>query len=231
MSPSDDPTDNFNNGVCSQITVAAVNAKSAHLSMAAVTTATGGGSADNAAVTSCLLGEVFPSSYENVDAAASPMSAAFYERCTFLLHRYSRAFSSPGGVLRNSSLLLAWHDRSAQSDMWLGEEEMVIKRFISDYGKYNKKFGGGGKGKSAVSSPSRKKSTANGSVVSDTVPAPPALDRPVLSQSMTALLQALPLEVRSIHCLSFVFLCCQIMTRPSLCCNSRRSLHPNPHSR
>ena len=196
LSPSDDPSDSSNNGApANVVTLAAVNARSAHLSRSAA-------GADDAAVTSCFLGEVFPSSdalasdasMSAADDAASVASMDYYQRFTFLLHRYSRAFASPEGVLRNSPLLMAWHDRSAQSDMWLGEEEAAIKRFISDYGKYNKKFGGG-KGK-AASSPTRKRSTANGSNSADVTPVLPTLERPVLSPSMMALLQALPLEVR-----------------------------------
>ena len=204
MSPLDDPSDiDNNNNNNNKVIVAAVNARSAHLAMAAATAG-----AKDAAVTSCFLGEVFPSS----DAAAAAASTTFYQRFTFLLHRYSRAFASPEGVLRNSPLLMAWHDRSAQSDMWLGDEEAAIKRFISDYGKYNKKVGGG-KGKGASSPTARKKSTtANGDNAADATPVPPTLERPELSPSMMALLQALPLEVSEIDMqlvgcrFSFIFL-------------------------
>ena len=233
MSPSDEPSENSNSSSVvvpvGQVMVAAVNARSAHLSMAAATAATGADDTAAAAVTSCFLGEVFPSSdaaataavsmsaADEAAAAAASASMAFYQRFTFLLHRYSRAFASPEGVLRNSSLLVAWHDRSTHSDMWLGEEEATIKRFISDYGKYNKKVGGG-KGKAVSSPASRKKSSANGSNNADIIPVPPTLERPVLSPSMTALLQALPLEVRN-TCITFFsflhhpFISCQIMTR------------------
>lgn len=178
-------------------TVVAVNARSAHV-VSTVTAAAGeGGVADMPSggghAVSCFLGELFPirPKPSSTVAAASSAGTKWFQKMIFLLHRYARAFSAPDAILRSTSMLLAWHDRTADSDVRLGEEEAAVKRFLSDFGKYQKKYG---KGAHKSSTAAAKNKRAGGAGV-DAVPSAPKLERPALDASMEALLQALPLEV------------------------------------
>jgi hypothetical protein len=112
--------------------IVALNVSSSHLSTKFIKDMD---AADDCFV-SCLLGEVFSrpvgksrsvsrlSGYfrANSDTIDSENSE-WCKKQTFDLHRHSELFSQSDSVLRNSSILLAWHDRSLDSDLWLYEEE------------------------------------------------------------------------------------------------------------
>jgi hypothetical protein len=186
------------------VQVVAVNARSAHL----VSAPTDG----PATVLTCLLGEVFPRTWSPTSSSSSSSAdagvadsdddptasdAAHYRRLIFHLHRYSHAFSSPSVLLRRSLMLLAWHDRTPGSDVLVGEEEAAIKRFVSDYGKYQKKYGGKSGAKAAAAAKNKRGLTGGdkGGANGNATPPAPKLQRPELSVAVTALLQGLPLEM------------------------------------
>ena len=195
------------------VQVISVNARSAH----AVSSSFDVDAAFSAGccTVSCFLGELFPSPPKRrtrsrpsaATATATSTSTVaveqeqeqphispdteWYQQMTFLLHRYARAFSASDTVLRGTSMLLAWHDRSADSDARLGDEEAAVKRFLGDLGKYQKKHGKGARRSSAATA----KNKRGGAGTDAAAPSAPRLQRPALGTAMEALLQALPLEI------------------------------------
>lgn len=104
-------------------------------------------------IISCLLGDVFSApvtqgeggetvsrSYSCSNASRNN-NAEWYRQESFNIHRFSNSLIKPDSILRNSSMLLAWHDRSPGSDIFLNDEEMALKQFSSDMKKYQSKYG------------------------------------------------------------------------------------------
>lgn len=169
------------------VTVVALNVSSAHMTAKSLIRQ---GTSPNGYFISCLLGEVFPNvvSSEIEEFSVLPDSAEnsnenelnLFDKANFHLHRFSDPFVSPESVLRNSSMLLAWHDRSADSDLQLNEEELALKQFTSDMKKYQTKFGKGKGGKHKQRSP------GSGPEVT---PPPPKLRREQITPQLEAVLQ------------------------------------------
>lgn len=128
-----------------KIKIVAVNISSALLSTTSILNEKE--SLEDTFLITCLLGELFSSpavtsksfsrdeSYDELDFTE------IYSKQSFDLHRYSESFNDPDSVLRKGLLLLAWHDLSWNSDTRLNDEEVSIKRYITDTKKYNAKCG------------------------------------------------------------------------------------------
>ena len=104
-------------------------------------------SLDDTFLITCLLGEVFSApavlskALSRDDSYDEPDYSEVYSKQSFDLHRYSESFNDPDSVLRNGLLLLAWHDLSMNSDTRLNDEEVSIKKHLTDVKKYNSKCG------------------------------------------------------------------------------------------
>ena len=107
---------------------------------------------------SCLLGDVFSvpvaeggrgdihRSCSGGDSSVMDYTD-WYKQKSFDMHRSSDSLVRPDSILRNSSMLLAWHDRSQGSDVRLNDEETALKQFASDMKRYQSKYGKGKGGK------------------------------------------------------------------------------------
>ena len=142
----------------------------------------------NSCVVTCLLGGLFaPSSYSSSSAKMMGVnqiidSSESYMKQIFDLHRRSVSFMAPDSILRNSALLIAWHDRSRSSDVRLSEEEATLKKYLHDMRKYNSK-NGNGKSKSMQRLPC---------LATQGLSAPPKLRTAVMSPELTSVLQVIP---------------------------------------
>jgi hypothetical protein len=101
----------------------------------------------------------------------------WYNRQNFHMHRQSNLFVAADSPLRNSSMLLAWHDRSVDSDFSLNEEEINVKQFAIDMKKYKSKNVGS------------RNSSANQQSKHDANAAPPKMKEKVPNHELTAVLQ------------------------------------------
>jgi hypothetical protein len=143
----------------------------------------------NACLVSCLLGGLFaPLSDSSSSAKMMAVneiidSSGSYMKETFDLHRHSESFGASDSVLRNSALLIAWHDRSSNSDVHLSEEEAFLKKYLHDMRKINSK-NGNVKSKSMQRLPG---------LAAQVLSAPPKLRTAVMSPELTSVLQVIPL--------------------------------------
>ena len=134
---------------------------------------------NSACFVSCLLGGVFAVPERNDSSDADADHSDWYKRKCFDMHRFSDSFVTPSSILRNSSMLLAWHDRSIDSDVRLNEEEVTLKQFAHDMKKYQSKYNkakGKNKQRTQGSSP-------------ETIPPPPKLRRQKITPELAEVLQ------------------------------------------
>ena len=107
---------------------------------------------------SCLLGDVFSVPVVEGVRGDIPRSCSggdsteinhtdWYKQKSFNMHRSSNSLVRSDSILRNSSVLLAWHDRSQGSDVRLNDEETALKQYASDMKRYQTKYGKGKGGK------------------------------------------------------------------------------------
>lgn len=142
----------------------------------------------NACVVTCLLGGLFAPLSDSSSSAKmmggndiSDPSESYMKR-TFDLHRRSASFGVSNSVLRNSALLIAWHDRSSNSDVRLSEEEAALKKYLHDMRKYNSK-NCNGKSKSMQRLPG---------LATQILSAPPKHRIAVMSPELKSVLQVIP---------------------------------------
>lgn len=198
--PSDESADadqmELESTILAPVRIIAMNISSACVPLHSIETDT---DAAKGCFVSCLLGEVFPrpfsykSAFKATDSSPSldngksfrtikSFSQNFvdhsdlYERRNFDLHRYSNLFVSSDSPLRNGSMILAWHDRSADSDIALNEEEINVKQFAIDMKRYKSK-----------SSNSSRNSSANQQPKHEAIP--PKMKDKVENHELTAVLQ------------------------------------------
>lgn len=185
------------NTLVDPVRIIALNISSAaHLPLHSIETVT---YATKGCFISCLLGEIFPRPSESQTAnvvthASSSLikgkqksnrnlsqnfvdHSDWYDKQNFHLHRYSNLFVASDSVLRNSSMLLAWHDRSVDSDISLNEEEMNVKQFAIDMKKYKSKYN--------IS----RNNSANYQSKHESIPAPPRMKERKMTGELAAVLQ------------------------------------------
>lgn len=136
-------------------------------------------------LTTCILGGLHaPLSkiYEEIVVSNDTVDLSeSYLKQTFDMHRHLESFGDPNSILRNSALLIAWHDRSKNSDIYLSEEETSIKKYVHDMRKYNLKYGIG-KSKSMQRLPG---------LATQGPSAPPKLPTTVMSAELNSVLQVI----------------------------------------
>ena len=141
----------------------------------------------NACVVTCLLGGLFAplsdssSSTKMMGKNDIVDSSKSYMEQTFDLHRRLESLMASDSILRNSALLIAWHDRSIYSDVRLSEEEATLKKYLHDMRKYNSK-NGNGKSKSMQRLPG---------LATQCLLAPPKLRTAVMSPELNSVLQVI----------------------------------------
>jgi hypothetical protein len=189
--------------ILSPIRIIALNVSSAHLPLHSIETDT---DAEKGCLVTCLVGEVFqkPSARKseilitpNLSKGNSSSSlnkgkslrsiksfthkivdhSVWYNRQNFHMHRQSNLFVAADSPLRNSSMFLAWHDRSVDSDFSLNEEELNVKQFAIDMKKYKSKNSGS------------RNSSANQQSKPDPNAAPPRMKEKVPNHELTSVLQ------------------------------------------
>ena len=138
----------------------------------------------------CLLGDLLTHSYNGNGAA----SKGYVDQLTSLFLHCS-LFSNPASPLRRSSFLLGGRDGSGGSSNALRLEEIAHKQFRHDFKKYQKKYGQPQGSSSGGGHRHSKHGTAGGAGAHVHIPPPPVLKRPVLRDSLHALLQSLPLDL------------------------------------
>jgi hypothetical protein len=142
----------------------------------------------NACVVTCLLGGLFAPLFDSSSSVKMMGgneiidSSESYTKQTFNLHRRLEPFMASDSVLRNSALLIAWHDRSRNSDVRLSEEEASLKKYLHDMRKYNSK-NGNEKSKSMQRLPG---------LATQGLSAPPKLRTAVMSPELNSVLQVIP---------------------------------------
>lgn len=141
-----------------------------------------------ACVVTCLLGGLFaPLSDSSSSAKVMGVnetidSSESYTQQTFDLHRRLESSGASDSIIRNSALLIAWHDRSRNSDVRLSEEEASLKKYQYDMRKYNSK-NGNGNSKSMHRLPGP---------ATQGLSAPPKLRTAVMSPELNSVLQVIP---------------------------------------
>lgn len=156
----------------------------------------------NGCSVTCLLGSLYPSESEipvgflRADSRDEMDKAQTCALKTFDLHRHSNSFRNPNSILRNSSMLFAWHDRSVDSDIRLSEEEAFVRKYLHDVKKHDSKYGKGKEGS--------KQRSADGPP--ENIPPPPRFKSFKTSSALTGVLQVIFIIYISMEQTYYLFL-------------------------
>lgn len=167
------------------VRIIAMNVSSTHLSVESITNEEE--FPINGCSVTCLLGSLYTSESKELVGflrADSRDEMDLAQTCalrTFDLHRHSNSFRNANSILRNSSMLFAWHDRSLDSDITLSEEEAFVRKYLHDSKKHDSKYGKGKEGS--------KQRSADGPP--ENIPPPPRFKSFRMSSSLTGVLQVI----------------------------------------